>query len=59
MAWRRDGYMSSDGTVIVCHVHGARFEPHSGLCIYGPCRGKQLERVDLIEEADGQLFIRQ
>ncbi len=28
--------------LIVCANHGARFEPESGVCVFGPCRGDRL-----------------
>jgi nitrite reductase/ring-hydroxylating ferredoxin subunit len=52
MAWKRNAYLSPDGKLVMCHAHGARFEPDSGLCVHGPCKGQSLECVPLsVDEA--------
>jgi nitrite reductase/ring-hydroxylating ferredoxin subunit len=45
MAWRRDAYFSGDGQALMCHAHGARFDPLSGQCTLGPCQGQALRSV--------------
>ncbi|KAB0622279.1 Rieske (2Fe-2S) protein [Castellaniella defragrans] len=57
MAWRKDAYMSGDGTRIVCSAHGARFLPGSGLCVQGPCRGESLTPVPLRVDERGEIHI--
>lgn len=47
MAWRRDAYFSGDGQALMCHAHGARFDPLSGQCTLGPCQGQALRPVVL------------
>jgi nitrite reductase/ring-hydroxylating ferredoxin subunit len=47
MAWRRDAYFSGDGQSLMCHAHGARFDPLSGACTLGPCQGQALWPVAL------------
>ena len=32
---------------VVCRNHGAIFDPHSGECTHGPCRGAYLERFEV------------
>ncbi len=56
MAWRKDGYLSADGSRIVCHAHGAQFLPESGLCVLGPCLGKSLAATMIAADGDGELF---
>lgn len=58
MAWRKDGYMNATGTRVVCHAHGAQFMPDSGLCVQGPCVGRQLTPVDIVVDTDGELFMK-
>jgi hypothetical protein len=43
--WAPDRFLSSDGTHIICSMHGAEFEPLTGLCTRGPCHGDRLELV--------------
>ena len=40
-----DRFLTSDGSAIVCYVHLALFERHTGLCFSGPCSGLSLARV--------------
>jgi nitrite reductase/ring-hydroxylating ferredoxin subunit len=55
LPWRRDAYLSSDGGAIVCHAHGARFEPATGRCVMGPCLGESLTPVAAWLDARGNL----
>lgn len=45
MEYRKDRFLSADGSLIVCYAHGAQFLPDSGLCIYGPCLGERLSAL--------------
>ncbi|MFC3531236.1 Rieske (2Fe-2S) protein [Vogesella facilis] len=56
MAWRRDGYLNSSGTRIVCYAHGAQFLPESGRCVQGPCLGQYLQPVPLEVDGGGELY---
>jgi len=35
--WIPGQFFSDDGKQLVCHTHGARFQPLSGECLSGPC----------------------
>ncbi len=35
--WIPGQFFSDDGDELVCHTHGARFQPLSGACLSGPC----------------------
>ena len=41
---------------LVCSTHGAMFEPGTGYCVAGPCRGASLERVE-VRESDGRVLL--
>ena len=41
---------------LMCSTHGARYEPASGRCVFGPCRGGQLQTVRVCE-LDRQLVL--
>jgi nitrite reductase/ring-hydroxylating ferredoxin subunit len=43
--WLEDQFLDSDGELIQCATHGALFVIESGECIYGPCRGQNLQPV--------------
>jgi nitrite reductase/ring-hydroxylating ferredoxin subunit len=37
-----NGFLTRDGSMIVCSVHGALFEKLTGYCVAGPCYGRSL-----------------
>lgn len=45
-------FLEADGT-LVCRHHGARYEPASGVCVEGPCKGASLTRLRLEQRDDG------
>ncbi|MFM6996672.1 MAG: Rieske (2Fe-2S) protein [Limnohabitans sp.] len=57
MAWRRHAYWSGDRQALVCHAHGARFDPLSGVCTLGPCLGQSLRPLALRLGAQGQIEV--
>ncbi len=48
--WQPGEFFEGTGLYLVCSTHGALFEPASGFCFAGPCRGASLERVDIAEQ---------
>lgn len=58
-ALRLDGgrgqFFSRDGKSLVCVSHGAVYQPDTGLCISGPCRGLSLIPLR-IAEIDGDIY---
>jgi naringenin degradation protein FdeD len=38
----RDQFLSEDRRHLMCYTHGALYEPATGLCIAGPCKGESL-----------------
>ena len=48
--WQEDQFFSFDGLYLECSLHGALFEPTSGVCIRGPCVGKNLKKMDIVIE---------
>lgn len=40
---------------LVCSMHAAYYQPETGLCLGGPCRGARLQPVS-IEERDGDVI---
>lgn len=40
-------FFSSDGRLLVCKTHGARYQPDTGACAGGPCDGRALLRIPL------------
>ncbi|HEV8269394.1 MAG TPA: NUDIX domain-containing protein [Thermoanaerobaculia bacterium] len=49
-----DEFLSEDGATLACRSHGALFDPGSGVCVSGPCRGESLRSIPV--EPDGHGF---
>jgi nitrite reductase/ring-hydroxylating ferredoxin subunit len=53
--WNPGEFFDADRLYLICATHGALYEPDSGLCIEGPCRGARLGNVAVIER-DGAIY---
>src|SRR5581483_3643675 len=45
LEFRKDRFLSADGTRVICHGHGAHFDPDTGVCTHGACLGQALEPI--------------
>mgnify|MGYP000131309044 CR=1 FL=1 len=54
--WQPGRFFDSGGTYLICATHGALYEPDSGFCLAGPCKGRHLVPV-AVEERDGGVFM--
>jgi nitrite reductase/ring-hydroxylating ferredoxin subunit len=54
--WQPGEFFEETGLYLICSTHGAMFEPGSGYCVAGPCRGASLEPL-AIRERDGQVIL--
>jgi nitrite reductase/ring-hydroxylating ferredoxin subunit len=54
--WEPGEFFEEARLYLVCSTHGALFEPATGFCIAGPCRGASLERLRL-SEVQGQVIL--
>jgi nitrite reductase/ring-hydroxylating ferredoxin subunit len=54
--WLPGEFFEQTGLYLVCSTHGAIFEPSTGLCVAGPCRGARLEAI-AVEECQGRILI--
>lgn len=52
LEYRKDRFLTHDGERIMCHAHGALFDPDTGRCIDGACLGQSLETVPCWVEQD-------
>ena len=48
--WQEGQFFSYDGLFLECSLHGALFDPRSGLCIRGPCVGQSLKKINITIE---------
>jgi len=53
--WRPGEFFDSEGLYLICATHGATYEPATGQCVGGPCRGRRLIPLK-VAETDGQIF---
>ena len=54
--WTGDQFLTRDGDMILCAVHGALFRITDGLCIWGPCLHQRLTAVPIIIR-DGHILL--
>lgn len=50
--WNEGEFFTVDKDFLICATHGAHYEPNTGHCVYGPCKGKQLQSLAVTEEND-------
>jgi nitrite reductase/ring-hydroxylating ferredoxin subunit len=51
--WEPGQFFDAERRYLVCATHGALYEPDSGLCVAGPCRGAALVRLPVGETTAG------
>lgn len=49
--------LESSGRFLMCARHGAIFEPDTGKCVGGPCRGARLTPLAVHEKTDGSVWL--
>lgn len=53
--WAEGEFFESSGLYVMCSTHGAIYEPESGHCVGGPCRGARLRVIKVVEQ-DGEIY---
>ncbi len=51
-----DEFLTYDGRLLQCTMHGAVFEKDSGLCVGGPCLGRKLHALPVHIEDGGVML---
>jgi nitrite reductase/ring-hydroxylating ferredoxin subunit len=46
-------FFDNSGHVLMCQMHGARFDPETGECRLGPCEGEYLDPLQVEPNEDG------
>ena len=54
--WTGDQFLTRDGEMIQCALHGALFHITDGLCIRGPCLHQRLTAVPIVIR-DGDILL--
>ena len=50
MDWNPGEFLDASRRFILCSIHGAAYDPHSGRCAGGPCGQRSLVSVTIAEE---------
>lgn len=48
--WKEGEFFTVNKDYLICATHGAHYEPDSGLCAFGPCKGKSLQSLPVSEQ---------
>ena len=56
LGWMEGEWFDKDGLYLVCSTHGAAYEPDSGYCVAGPCKGRRLAAVN-VSECEGNILL--
>jgi len=54
--WSLGEFFDANGQYLVCATHGALYDPKTGACIGGACRGRPLQALSTIE-SDGCIYL--
>jgi nitrite reductase/ring-hydroxylating ferredoxin subunit len=56
--WQPGRFFAADRSVLICSTHGALYDPATGACRGGPCRGAGLVPV-AVAEVDGEIVLQE
>lgn len=48
--WNEGEFFTAQQDYLVCATHGAHYRPDNGFCVMGPCKGKSLKPIKVIEQ---------
>jgi len=51
--WNPGEFFDAERLYLICATHGALYQPDTGMCIEGPCRGARLATVAVCEREGG------
>ncbi len=54
--WNEGDFFTPEKDYLVCATHGAQYQPNTGFCVFGPCKGKSLRTLPVTEQ-DQQVII--
>lgn len=54
--WNEGAFFTSQKDYLICATHGAHYQPDTGFCVMGPCKGKSLTPIQVTEQ-DRQVII--
>lgn len=48
--WNQGEFFTAQKDYLICATHGAHYRPDNGFCVMGPCKGKNLKSLEVIEQ---------
>lgn len=54
--WNEGEFFTAQQDYLVCATHGAHYRPDNGFCVMGPCKGRSLKALKVVEQ-NGQIVI--
>ncbi len=54
--WLEGEFFDKFGLYLICSTHGATYEPATGYCIMGPCKGQHLTALQVAERG-GNVYL--
>jgi len=48
--WNQGEFFTVSKDYLICATHGAHYEPDTGYCMMGPCKGKKLQALPVTEQ---------
>jgi nitrite reductase/ring-hydroxylating ferredoxin subunit len=55
--WIPGRFLDPTQRYLQCATHGALFDPETGYCVAGPCRGDRLRAVRVWVDTEGQVCV--
>ncbi|TCV90054.1 Rieske (2Fe-2S) protein [Sulfurirhabdus autotrophica] len=53
--WMEGEFFDDSGVYLICSTHGAMYAPDNGICVNGPCAGKSLQKLTVLE-SEGKIY---
>lgn len=50
--WNLGDFFTAQQDFLICATHGAHYRPDNGFCVMGPCKGKSLKPIKVVEQND-------
>jgi nitrite reductase/ring-hydroxylating ferredoxin subunit len=48
--WNEGAFFTAQKDYLICATHGAHYQPATGFCVMGPCKGKSLTPIQVTEQ---------
>ena len=50
--WNEGDFFTVQKDYLICSTHGAHYRPENGFCVMGPCKGRSLKSIEVMEQND-------